>query len=180
MRNAGVAAEMDAISRGATAALGRAAPGEALASLNPANRQIVLSTASTARNALPAALQSKTVSVAGEVQTLSGWAANARVSDFTRVSPQAVMGLSAEIGYPLRGAGAFDRGVFGQYFASHAERQQALLGSRTMDITQPMCQDCVGFFQALSRARGVPYAIQEPAATRLFLPSGTVVTVVTP
>jgi filamentous hemagglutinin len=87
------------------------------------------------------------------------------------VSPQEVLGFQKQIGFPIRRAGAMDQGVPGQYFASHAERQAALLKPNApIEVSSPMCSDCQAFFQRLAEYSGVEQQVTDPLGTHFFSP----------
>jgi hypothetical protein len=120
--------------------------------------------------ALGAAAGSKTVAVAGGTRTLSGWKGETP-EGFSRVSTQDVLDLQEDMGFPIRRAGAFDRGVPGQYYASHAERQAALLEPNTpIEVSSEMCDNCQAFFQRLAEYTDTVQQVTDPIATRYFYP----------
>ncbi|MEO7963960.1 MAG: DUF4157 domain-containing protein [Gemmatimonadaceae bacterium] len=65
----------------------------------------------------------------------------------------------------------------GKYHASHAEKK---LGSDVAQVNKEMCTDCQGFFQDSAVEQGAPRIVDDPAATRVFMPDGSVHTVPTP
>jgi RHS repeat-associated protein len=133
----------------------------------------VSASAAEIRDQLPRPLQSKTVAVVGESQTLSGWAK--RPPGFASVDPEDVLAVTEEIGHPVRGAGAFDQGVPGKYYACHAERQAVILEpNASVDVSSPMCKDCVGWFSDYAVASGESQLVSDPNVTRVFLPDGTI------
>lgn len=110
------------------------------------------------------------------VQTLSGWQGKKPdPPNITRADPQDVLDLQQEIGHPVRRAGAMDQGVPGKYFASHAERQAAVLDPNApVNISLPMCSDCQEFFKSLAAHRQQTQIVTEPGGiTRRFHPDGS-------
>jgi RHS repeat-associated protein len=111
-----------------------------------------------------------------DVETLSGWPGKKPdPPNITRADPQDVLDLQDDIGHPVRRAGAMDQGVPGKYFASHAERQAAVLDpGAPININLPMCADCQEFFKKLAAHRGQTQVVTEPGgATRTFHPDGS-------
>jgi len=112
----------------------------------------------------------KTFASANGTRTMSGWA-DPVPQGISRVSPDDVLDLQREMGFPAREAGALDNGNPGSYFASHAERQLALLEpDAPIEVSSEMCSDCQSFFQALAGYRGVMQQVTDPAQTHTFNP----------
>lgn len=112
----------------------------------------------------------KAFASANGTQTMSGWA-DPVPEGISRVSPNDVLELQQQMGFPARQAGALDNGNPGAYFASHAERQMALLEPNApIDVSSGMCSDCQSFFQALATYRGVSQQVTDPDGTRIFNP----------
>ncbi|WP_236796193.1 RHS repeat-associated core domain-containing protein [Amycolatopsis sp. GM8] len=110
------------------------------------------------------------------VETMSGWQGKKPdPPNITRADPQDVLDLQQEIGHPAKRAGAMDQGVPGKYFASHAERQAAVLDpGAPIRINLPMCPDCQDFFKALAAHRQQTQIVTEPGGiTRTFHPDGS-------
>jgi hypothetical protein len=122
---------------------------------------------------LPEAFKEKTVATVGKFQTLSGWGKN-RSSAFTSVDPIDILKYSEQIGHPITRQGALDHGVPGQYYASHAERQAALLHSGLIDIhPKPMCPDCVAWFQAHAKYTKKQWVVRDITNINIFYPDGS-------
>jgi filamentous hemagglutinin len=113
----------------------------------------------------------KTAAKVGGSRTLSGW--GPVPEGFSRVSPQEVLALQSEMGFPARRAGAYDQGVPGQYFASHAERQASILEpDQPIEVSEGMCDDCQEYFQCLANYRGVGQQVTDPNGSYTFEPEG--------
>jgi hypothetical protein len=122
---------------------------------------------------LPASLQGKTVSTAEGSRTMSGFLE--KPTGYSGVSPADVLSYTREIGAPVRRAGAFDRGTPGQYFASHAERQAAMLEpGKPIDVSSPMCDDCIVWMQKHAARIQRPQPVTDPNVTRVFNSDGTI------
>ncbi|WP_439145692.1 hypothetical protein [Streptomyces canus] len=66
-------------------------------------------------------------------------------------------------------SGFRDHGVDGQYFASHAERQAAVARpNEPIEVDRDMCDDCVDWFKALAKHRGVPQEVRDPSGVNHF------------
>lgn len=116
----------------------------------------------------------KTTASDGQL-TLSGWGAN-RPEGFAEPNIDDVLALSDEIGHARKGAGAYDQGKPGQYFASHAERQEALIASDpNIGVSRPICPDCQGFFSKLASHQSQTWTITDPDGTWQFLADGSVI-----
>lgn len=88
------------------------------------------------------------------------------------MSPEDVLALQREMGFLAREAGPLDQGTPGQYFASHAERQVALLEPDAPIEVSPLevCDDCQAFFRALAGYRGVVQMVTDPFGIKIFKP----------
>ena len=87
--------------------------------------------------------------------------------------PKKVLALQSEMGFPARRAGAYDQGVPGQYFASHAERQASILEpDQPIEVSEGMCDDCQEYFQCLANYRGVGQQVTDPNGSYTFEPEG--------
>ena len=114
----------------------------------------------------------KAFASANGTTTMSGWADPVPQGINREVSPDDVLALQREMGFPVRQAGAADNGNPGAYFASHAERQLALLEPNALiEVSSEMCADCRDFFQALANYRGVTQQVTDPVQTHIFEPS---------
>ncbi len=138
--------------------------------------------AHTAHGALPRAQARKTVAhgpvdsftVSPEDKAMSGWIGR---NGYYEVDPAAVAALAGEMGAKLPAAGALDqrsRGGFpGRYYASHAEKKyHQATGGESIGISQPMCSNCIPYFQALASHGRKVYITVDPDAIRIFLPDG--------
>jgi hypothetical protein len=122
---------------------------------------------------LPKASDHKTVATVGKFQTLSGWSQD-RPEAFTSVNPLDILEYSKKIGHPIIGQGALDHGVPGRYYASHAERQAALLNSGLIEVhPNPMCSDCVAWFQAHAKYTKKQWVVRDPVNINIFYPDGS-------
>ncbi len=119
----------------------------------------------------------KTAASDGE-RTLSGWK-QPRPTGFSEVSPEQVRDFSGEIGHELEKSGGLDQvrrdGFPGKYQASHAEKQLSILRpDDPIAVSEPMCNDCNGFFQKRAIYRNSPQVVTDPNGTWIFRPDGTV------
>ncbi|NUS64620.1 MAG: RHS repeat protein [Saccharothrix sp.] len=110
------------------------------------------------------------------VQTMSGWSDRPPPPPgTTRVPPSEVMDLMDEVGHPIRPNAFLDNGVPGQHYASHAERQAAVLDPNApVRVDIPQCADCQEFFRRLAVHRGQTQVVTGPDGTRTYLPDGSV------
>jgi filamentous hemagglutinin len=125
--------------------------------------------------ALPRAFQRKTVATSeGNSPTISGY--KEAPSGYEDVRPSEVLEYQEGIGHPVRRAGARDQGVQGQYFASHAERKQAVANpdATEFEVSRPMCSDCQDFYSRAAVAKGRELTVKDPEVTRVFKVDGTV------
>lgn len=133
---------------------------------------------------LPDSLEDKTVASDGIV-TLSGWKEEDRKNyNFNNVQYQEVMDYyntmkpKYKVDTHGRDTIRYGRGlkqtketVPGRYFASHAERQQAVRDpNKPIGITEEMCNNCKKFFHAHANYQGVPQVVSEPDKTLIFYP----------
>jgi len=109
-------------------------------------------------------------------QTMSGWSDRPPPPPgTTRVPPADVLQLQQQIGHPIKPNSFLDNGVPGQHYASHAERQAAVIDPNApVNIDLPQCQDCQEFYQKLAQYRGQAQVVTGPDGTRTFLPDGSV------
>ncbi|MBO0799474.1 MAG: type IV secretion protein Rhs, partial [Blastocatellia bacterium] len=106
---------------------------------------------------------------------LSGWntAKSPTPEGFTQIDPQEILDLQEEMGFPAKRSGAMDQGKDGKYFASHAERQASVLcPDQPIEVSDDMCPNCHGYFQALANYRGVDQQVTDPRGTHNFYPQG--------
>jgi RHS repeat-associated protein len=132
--------------------------------------------AAAAKAALPASLSKKTVAAVGgkKTLTLSGWGDNAPAG-FTRVDPAQTLAHEAAMGHKAVAAGARDQGVVGRYFASHGERQAAMLHPNTpIGVSNEMCPRCVTWFQDQATYMGREQVVADPFILRVFRPGGEI------
>lgn len=114
----------------------------------------------------------KTVSADG-APTLSGWK-SPQPAHFYPHNVDDVLVKTDDIGYP-RQKNFMDHGVQGRYFASHAERQQALQAGRSsIGVSKEMCEDCPGWFRRLAQHEGRPWYVTDPGGTWVFGTDGSV------
>jgi RHS repeat-associated protein len=124
---------------------------------------------------LPAVRYPKAVaSTSGGPTTISGYSASAGVPGVYNASLD-VWQRSFEIGHRHRPTGGPDRGVYGLFYASHAERQAYMLGC-TRDVTVSMspCADCQNWFRLEAIAKRHNIRVHEPSATWTFSRRGQV------
>jgi hypothetical protein len=124
---------------------------------------------------LPEALKKKkkTVATVGKFQTLSGWGPKPSTA-FSSVDPLDILKYSEQIGHPIKRQGALDHGVPGQFYASHAERQAALLNSGIIEVHPlPMCPDCVAWFRRHATFTKKQYVVRDPQNINIFYPDGS-------
>jgi filamentous hemagglutinin len=122
---------------------------------------------------LPKASDHKTVATVGKFQTLSEWSPK-RSEAFTSVDPLDILRYSEKIGHPIKRNGKLDHGVPGQFYASHAERQAALLNSGLIEIhPHPMCPDCVAWFQRHAAFTKKQWVVRDPKNINVFYPDGS-------
>jgi RHS repeat-associated protein len=113
----------------------------------------------------------KAIAFTDRVNTLSGWGRHE--PHFTRPTWNQMQQFHNQIGHPLT-ASSRDGGRFGRYFGMHAERQAAFLDPNSpISVTNPMCDDCQGFFTALAQHQGVPQYVSDPNFDFTFHPDGT-------
>jgi len=121
---------------------------------------------------LPEKLKDKTVATVGKFQTLSGWSPK-RSEAFTSVDPLDILKYSEQIGHPIK-KHKFDQGVPGQFYASHAERQAALLHSGIIEIhPHPMCPDCVAWFRRHAASTKKQWVVRDPKNINIFYSDGS-------
>lgn len=66
-----------------------------------------------------------------------------------------------------------DLGVDGWYYATHAERQVAIMRpNQPIWVSWPMCIDCPKWFRAHARRTGLVQVVTDPTGTFVFLPNG--------
>jgi len=111
-----------------------------------------------------------------DAQTMSGWSDRPPPPPgTTRVPPEDVLKLQEEIGHPIRPNSFLDNGVPGQHYASHAEKQMAVLDpNKPVRIDLPQCKDCIDFYQKLAMHRNQAQTVIGPDGTRTFLPDGSI------
>jgi hypothetical protein len=116
----------------------------------------------------------KTVSTADDAKTISGW--TNKPEGYTSVTPEEVLEHQKKIGHPTKRAGAMDQGKPGRYYASHAERQAALARQNAInvEVSSPMCSDCINYFQKQAMYVNRPIAVVDPKVTRVFYPDGEI------
>ncbi|WP_394831700.1 DUF6531 domain-containing protein [Pendulispora rubella] len=106
--------------------------------------------------------------------TKSGWK-HEDGSGVKNVSTDDVRKQCDKNGHTLTNGGANDHGEHGRYFASHAEKQQAVAEpGAPLGVTHPMCPDCQKFFRQQAQYMGKPQVVTDPKMTRVFNPDGTV------
>lgn len=104
---------------------------------------------------------------------LSGWK-SPQPAHFYPHNVEEVLERTDEIGYPRR-ENFMDHGTKGKYFASHAERQQALWASRpAIGVSKELCEDCPGWFRRLAQHEGRTWYVTDPSGTWVFEADGTV------
>ncbi len=137
---------------------------------------------STAISKLDAALTSsldvtkKTVAISGDKKTVSGFAEVAP-EGFDRATTDQVreLGDSFFPKFNFPNGGANDQGEVGRYYASHAEKQMAVLKpNEPIGVSKPMCKNCRNFFSQLAIKRGKEQIVSDPNVTRVFHTDGTV------
>ncbi|OXM74968.1 MULTISPECIES: DUF6531 domain-containing protein [Amycolatopsis] len=115
----------------------------------------------------------KTIAFTDRVNTLSGWGRHE--PHFTRPTFNQMRQFHQQIGHPLVAEpNGRDQGVFGRYFAMHAERQAAYLDpDAPIRVSSTMCDDCQGFFRALAQHRGIAQHVSDPHHDFTFHTDGT-------
>ncbi|MEU5722817.1 DNRLRE domain-containing protein [Micromonospora sp. NPDC047738] len=106
--------------------------------------------------------------------TLSGWG-DAPPAYNRSVSPEDVLAETHQMGaVPTPAVPAFlDHGVPGKYYASHAERQMALLHpDAPIEVDLDMCDDCIDWFIRRAAHRGKTQRVTDPTGTNVFRPDG--------
>lgn len=117
--------------------------------------------------------KSKTTS-SDHSQTLSGWSAR-RPEGFHTPNDIEVLRISEIISHPRRSSGCRDHGIRGRAFASHCERQQALIADESLiGVSRPLCRDCPGWFRKYSKHDGRIWYVTEPNGTWVFWHDGAV------
>jgi hypothetical protein len=104
-------------------------------------------------------------------RTLSGWS---KKNGFEQVTDE-VFDLTEKLGKDLK-KHAFDQGVLGRYFSSHAEKQLAALGETdALAVSRVMCGDCQEFFQKFAFYKKRSIVVLDPETIRVFRADGSVV-----
>jgi hypothetical protein len=102
------------------------------------------------------------------VRTLSGYGAPGYTS-----AVRGVMAQSYAMGHTLRSAGGRDFGYPGVYYASHAERQAAVVTIREpITVSRPMCSDCIRWFRDFARSNQDKSVVIAPNQINIFTPNG--------
>ncbi len=118
-------------------------------------------------------LQCKTRASAGGDTFSSGWTAKLPRGTTARVHPSIVLDATEEIGHPRRPDWR-DHGVDGQYDASHAERQAAVAHpGKPIEVDRAMCDDCIDWFKAFAKNKGIRQVVTDPTGTNIFEPDGS-------
>ncbi|WP_086663741.1 RHS repeat-associated core domain-containing protein [Lentzea kentuckyensis] len=114
----------------------------------------------------------KTFAWTDRVNTLSGWGRHP--SYVQRPSFSQMRAFHAQVQHPLAvGPDGRDRGVFGRYYAMHAERQAAFLDPNArITVANTMCDDCQKFFQKLAKYRKQTQYVTDPDHHWTFPPDG--------
>lgn len=117
--------------------------------------------------------KSKTTS-SDHSQTLSGWSTR-RPKGFHTPNDNDVLKITEIISHPRRSSGCRDHGIKGRAFASHCERQQALIAAESLiGVSRPLCRDCPGWFRKYSKHDGRIWYVTEPNGTWVFWHDGAV------
>ena len=117
--------------------------------------------------------KSKTTS-SDHSQTLSGWSTK-RPKGFHTPNDNDVLKMTEVISHPRRSSGCRDHGIKGRAFASHCERQQALIAAESLiGVSRPLCRDCPGWFRKYSKHDGRIWYVTEPNGTWVFWHDGAV------
>lgn len=117
--------------------------------------------------------KSKTTS-SDHSQTLSGWSTR-RPKGFHTPNDNDVLKVTEIISHPRRSSGCRDHGITGRAFASHCERQQALIAAESLiGVSRPLCRDCPGWFRKYSKHDGRIWYVTEPNGTWVFWHDGAV------
>ncbi len=83
--------------------------------------------------------------------------------------------MTDDMGYPRTRSGAADHGEPGRYYASHAERQEALTAERpAIGVSKKLCKDCPGWFRHFAQYRGRTWYVTDPDGTWAFYTDGSV------
>jgi len=141
-----------------------------------------IASAKAARRAIGDVPQGKTVATTQYGQrTLSGWEHSGwehgagDESGYASPADETVMAQAGRMGFDFRDAGAFDRGISGRYYASHAEPQMSEIApDEPMAVSRVMCSECQRYFKVLARYAGIPQVVADPYDVRVFYPDGRV------
>ena len=83
--------------------------------------------------------------------------------------------MTDDMGYPRTVKDDWDHGEPGRYYASHAERQEALTAERpAIGVSRELCEDCPGWFRHFAQYRGRTWYVTDPDGTWVFYTDGSV------
>lgn len=117
--------------------------------------------------------KSKTIS-SDHNQTLSGWSTR-RPKGFHTPNDNDVLRVTEIISHPRRSSGCRDHGITGRAFASHCERQQAIIAKESLiGVSRPLCRDCPGWFRKYAKHNERIWYVTEPNGTWVFWHDGAV------
>jgi hypothetical protein len=122
---------------------------------------------------LPRDYSGSCVAVSGFERTVSAW--SKPPGGYDQATTADVRALCEEIGHELGINLRKDQGVDGEYYASHAEKQMALVNpDAPIGVNKDyVCGDCKTFFQALAISRGHTQIIADSQRTHVFFSDGT-------
>ena len=109
------------------------------------------------------------------VHTLSGWGLDRRPGGFQDPNVDEVLRVTDDMDYPRTVKDDWDHGEPGRYYASHAERQEALTAERpAIGVSKKLCEDCPGWFRHFAQYRGRTWYVTDPDGTWAFYTDGSV------
>ena len=129
-----------------------------------------------AKESLPKIERNNTRTVSADrVQSLSGWGLDRRPGGFQDPNVDEVLRVTDDMGYPRTVKDDWDHGEPGRYYASHAERQEALTAERpAIGVSKKLCEDCPGWFRHFAQYRGRTWYVTDPDGTWAFYTDGSV------
>ena len=147
----------------------RPSPAQAAMATSESEQETISAAENTvARLDRPLAIKTKAAAATGDVRR-SGFGIRGSGRELTT----RVMEVGKKIGHTFESNSSKDGGIPGQAKASHAEKLAAIENpGKPLAVDNPMCPDCVAFFQKLARAQGSHLVVREPGMTWVFRPDG--------
>ena len=109
------------------------------------------------------------------VHTLSGWGLDRRPGGFQDPNVDEVLRVTDDMDCPRTVKDDWDHGEPGRYYASHAERQEALTAERpAIGVSKKLCEDCPDWFRHFAQYRGRTWYVTDPDGTWVFYTDGSV------